>query len=284
MRASATSMLDALVIFVVAVSLAGCAARHLVPTLAPRVVKVQRQWPNEKFLAGEVHDVVLVGNNWDGTATILIPHTLSDHSLDLVPDLEERMAAINKDRDRAAIVRLNRRVAGEGHDQLVDDLFTSPDGRMLYVSRPSLGDVAAFDLETRERKWRTDVEGFRADHAALSRDGKTLLVSATRARKVHAIDTGTGAIIGGFASGTSRMRMPFRVMRAGFIMTAWRRLPADPIEAVPRSEGRPVGLEVVVKPKASTANACPARTVIALHPRVSAHPPRRPRRSVSIWV
>ena len=35
-----------------------------------------------------------------------------------------------------------RQLVGEGHDQYVDDGFTSPDGRFLYVSRPSLADVA----------------------------------------------------------------------------------------------------------------------------------------------
>ena len=71
----------------------------------------------------------------------------------------------------------------------------------MFVSRPSLGDVVAIDLQTRQIRWQTDIEGFRADHAALSNDGKTLLVSATRARKVHAIDTETGTIKGGFPSG-----------------------------------------------------------------------------------
>ena len=45
------------------------------------------------------------------------------------------------------------------------------------------------------------VEGTRADHAALSPDGKTLLVSASTARKVHAIDTSNRRITGGFESG-----------------------------------------------------------------------------------
>ncbi|HEX9719096.1 MAG TPA: YncE family protein, partial [Ramlibacter sp.] len=49
--------------------------------------------------------------------------------------------------------------------------------------------------------WRTPVEGARSDHAAISPDGKTLLVSASTARKVHAIDTATGRIVGGFESG-----------------------------------------------------------------------------------
>jgi glucose dehydrogenase len=34
-------------------------------------------------------------------------------------------------------------------DQLVDDLFLSKDGKRLFASRPSLGDVVAIDLQTR---------------------------------------------------------------------------------------------------------------------------------------
>jgi DNA-binding beta-propeller fold protein YncE len=49
--------------------------------------------------------------------------------------------------------------------------------------------------------WRTQVKGVRADHAAMSKDGKTLLVSASTAKRVHVIDTQTGAIVNHFASG-----------------------------------------------------------------------------------
>jgi DNA-binding beta-propeller fold protein YncE len=181
---------------------ASCASSRLVPTLQPRTVDSTITLPKERERLGPDHDVVLVGDNWDGTATVFDPHTFTRiATIDVVPDLQERFDAINKDRKRARIVRLNRRFAGENHDQLVDDLFTSQDGRILYASRPSLGDVIAIDLEKRTRLWRRDVEGFRADHAALSPDGKTLLVSATRARKVHAIDTESGCIVGGFESG-----------------------------------------------------------------------------------
>lgn len=96
----------------------------------------------------------MVGNNWDGTATIFDPHTRTRiTTIDIVPDLEQRLALINQDRERAKIVSLNRRIAGEGHDRLVDDLFTSPDGRFLFASRPSLGDVVAIELATHNVKW-----------------------------------------------------------------------------------------------------------------------------------
>ena len=94
-----------------------------------------------------------------------------------------------------------RMLIGEGHDQLVDDMFTSPDGRILYVSRPSLADVVAFDLRTTRIEWRMAVDGYRADHMAISPDGRRLLVSASTARKVHVIDTAAGRIVGEFESG-----------------------------------------------------------------------------------
>jgi DNA-binding beta-propeller fold protein YncE len=150
-----------------------------------------------------LRDVVIVGSNWDGTAQIFDPHTFKVlKRIDLVPDRQQRMDEIaNAGLVRRISFHLIRSIIGEGHDQLVDDLFPSRDGRFIYASRPSLADVVALDLQTGAIVWRTPVEGVRADHAALSPDGKVFLVSASTARKVHAIDTATGKIIGGFESG-----------------------------------------------------------------------------------
>lgn len=150
-----------------------------------------------------LRDVVVVGNNWDGTADVFDPATFKVlKRLDIVPDRQERMKEI----EAAGLVRrayfhLIRWRVGEGHDQMVDDLFPSTDGRFLYVSRPSFADVVAIEVATGKIAWRTPVEGNRADHAAISPDGKTMLVSASTARKVHAIDTLTGRITGSFDSG-----------------------------------------------------------------------------------
>jgi DNA-binding beta-propeller fold protein YncE len=45
------------------------------------------------------------------------------------------------------------------------------------------------------------IEGYRADHMAISPDGSRLLVSASTARKVHVIDTRAGRIVANFESG-----------------------------------------------------------------------------------
>jgi DNA-binding beta-propeller fold protein YncE len=83
----------------------------------------------------------------------------------------------------------------------VQGLALSPDGRTLYVSRGYLGDVAAFDVASRQLLWRLEVSGVRADHVALSPDGQRLFVSALTANEVQVIDTATHSIIGSFPTG-----------------------------------------------------------------------------------
>ena len=158
--------------------------------------------PDSTAPGGGLRDVVLVGNNWAGTVAAFDPITHQILAVvDVVPDWKTRIEEIKSSVTRKAAFDLIREVAGEGHNQLVDDVFTSVDGRYLFASRPSFADVVAIDLDKREIAWRTPVEGSRADHAALSPDGRTLLVSASTARKVHAIETATGRIVGSFESG-----------------------------------------------------------------------------------
>ena len=177
--------------------------RHRLQVLAYAAVlaAVPGVWAQER--AGALRDVVVVGSNWDGTAEIFDPHTFKVlKRINVAPDKAERMKEIeDAGFKRRAAFHLIRNVIGEGHDQLVDDLFPSKDGRFLYASRPSFADVVAIDVQTGAIAWRTRVEGMRADHAALSPDGRIFLVSASTARKVHAIDTATGKIVGGFDSG-----------------------------------------------------------------------------------
>ncbi|MFL5839828.1 MAG: YncE family protein, partial [Thermoleophilaceae bacterium] len=148
--------------------------------------------------------ILTVGNNWDGTADLIDPLTFKRLArINIVPDLPERMTEIASSPVSLGYFLAIRQLIGEGHDQFVDDAFTSHDGRFLYVSRPSLADVVAISFETKKIVWRTKVEGNRADHMAISPDGRVLLVSASTARKVHAIDTATGKITGSFESGDS---------------------------------------------------------------------------------
>ncbi|MEH6346005.1 MAG: PQQ-binding-like beta-propeller repeat protein [Bermanella sp.] len=149
-----------------------------------------------------LRDVIVVGNNWDGTVDIYDPHTHERiKKLNAVPDKEARLEELTSSIKRRITSAFIKEVIGEGHHQMVDDMFPSNDGRHLFISRPSFADVVALDVNTGEIVWRTQVEGSRSDHSAISPDGKVFLVSASTAGKVQAIDTATGKIIGEFESG-----------------------------------------------------------------------------------
>ena len=146
--------------------------------------------------------VLTVANNWEGTADLVDPQRFKKlKRINIIPDIEQRMAEIQSDPVALFYFQGIRQLVGEGHDQWVDDAFTSPNGRVVYVSRPSLADVVAISLRDGRIVWRVKIEGYRADHMAISPNGRRLLVSASTARKVHVIDTRAGRIVGEFASG-----------------------------------------------------------------------------------
>jgi YVTN family beta-propeller protein len=146
--------------------------------------------------------VLVVANNWDGTADVIDPKRYTRlKRLNIIPDIEQRMAEIQADPVAHGYFLGIRQLVGEGHDQFVDDAFTSKDGRLVFVSRPSLADVVAISLRDGRIVWRVKIEGYRADHMAISPHGRHLLVSASTARKVHVIDTRLGRIVAEFASG-----------------------------------------------------------------------------------
>jgi hypothetical protein len=158
----------------------------------------------------EVVPVLFVGNNWDGTADVIkqggtpsAPTFERVARLNIIPDIEERMLEIATDPVRLAYFLAIREFIGEGHDQFVDDMYTSNDGRLLVVSRPSLADVVALDLQTGEIVWRFRVDGQRSDHMAISPDGNHVAVSASTGNVVHILDTYTGQEVGRFPSGDS---------------------------------------------------------------------------------
>src|SRR5215218_7078181 len=148
--------------------------------------------------------VLFVANNWDGTADIVDPQTFAKLGrLNVIPDLEQRLAEKALDPRKLGYFLAVRALIGEGHDQYADDMFSSHDGRFVYVSRPSMADVVAIEVASGTIAWRFPMEGYRADHMAISPDGTRLLVSDSTARKVHALDTATGAKVGEVESGDS---------------------------------------------------------------------------------
>jgi YVTN family beta-propeller protein len=148
--------------------------------------------------------VLFVANNWDGTADIVDPQTFAKLGrLNVIPDLQERLAEKALDPRKLGYFVAVRALVGEGNDQYADDMFSSHDGRFVYISRPSLADVVGIEIATGKIVWRFPMEGYRSDHMAISPDGTRLLVSDSTARKVHVLDTATGAKVAEFPSGDS---------------------------------------------------------------------------------
>ncbi|MEU1011643.1 MULTISPECIES: YncE family protein [unclassified Streptomyces] len=150
-----------------------------------------------------LREVLFVGNNWDGTADVI--RSSGDFAkvgrINVVPDKDARMAEINADPIKWIYFQAIRNSVGEGHDQFADDMYSTPDGRSVVVSRPSFADVVSIDLADGKVNWRFPVAGYRADHMAVSPDGTRVAVSASTANTVHVLDIVTGKQLGSFATG-----------------------------------------------------------------------------------
>jgi len=150
-----------------------------------------------------LRQVLFVGNNWEGTADVIAPS--GDYAkiarVNMVPDKDERLTEIYLNPIKLAFFLGIRNGVGEGHDQLVDDLYTTPDGRAVVASRPSFADVVSIDLATGGVNWRFPVSGFRSDHMAVSPDGRSIAVSASTSNTVHVLDIETGRQLGSFKTG-----------------------------------------------------------------------------------
>jgi hypothetical protein len=167
--------------------------------IAPSTGATDEQQP-----VGDVRHVVFVGNNWDGTATVLAPGRLQQLGrVNIIPDREERMQEIALNPERLAYFLAIREAIGEGNNQYVDDMYSSNNGRLLIVSRPSFADVVAIRLSTGEIKWRFPVAGQRSDHMAVSPDGRRVVVSASTGNVVHVLRVRDGKELGSFPSGGS---------------------------------------------------------------------------------
>jgi len=153
--------------------------------------------------APSLQKVMFVGNNWDGTVDVI--HSSGTFAkigrIDVVPDRTQRLTEIYLNPIKLAFYLGVQQGPGEGHDQLVDDMYTTPAGDALVVSRPSFADVVSIDLGTGAVRWRFAVSGYRADHMAVSPDGKSVAVSASTSNTVHVLDIVTGRQLGSFTAG-----------------------------------------------------------------------------------
>ncbi|WP_210635198.1 YncE family protein [Streptomyces sp. GESEQ-13] len=151
----------------------------------------------------DLREVLFVGNNWDGTADVI--ESGGDFGrvgrINVIPDKDRRMAEINANPIRWIYFMGIRNTVGEGHDQFVDDMYSTPDGTAVVVSRPSFADVVSLDLATGRVNWRFPVSGYRSDHMAVSPDGRRVAVSASTSNTVHVLDIETGEEVGRFKTG-----------------------------------------------------------------------------------
>ncbi|PPA58649.1 YncE family protein [Micromonospora chalcea] len=159
--------------------------------------------PAPAAAAVPLQEVMFVGNNWDGTADVI--RARGDYAklgrINVIPDRAARLREIYLNPIRLAYFLGIRQGPGEGHDQFVDDMYTTPDGSAVVVSRPSFADVVSIDLATGALRWRFPVSGYRSDHMAVSPDGTRVAVSASTSNTVHVLDIRTGTQLGSFGAG-----------------------------------------------------------------------------------
>ncbi len=164
-----------------------------------------------------MRNALLVGNSVNGTVTVLDDDGSRFRNLgtiNVIPDLGRRMFDMNLLFWRRLIYNRVKRaelvthLEPDGGNRFIDDLFLSPDGTKLYVSRGNLGDVVAFDLadpktSAKQPKmlWRHRVFAH-ADHATLSRDGGQIVVSVSASRRAEVLDAATGKRRHAFSTGS----------------------------------------------------------------------------------
>lgn len=159
--------------------------------------------PSQGREVAAVQEVMFVGNNWDGTADVIKSSgTFAKLGrINVIPDKQKRLAEIYTNPVKLVYFLGIRNGPGEGHDQFVDDMYSTPDGTAMVVSRPSFADVVSIDLATGNIKWRFPVSGYRSDHMAVSPDGRRVAVSASTSSTVHVLDITTGKEAGSFKTG-----------------------------------------------------------------------------------
>ncbi|GGQ78199.1 YncE family protein [Streptomyces asoensis] len=183
--------------------LCSVAAALVLTVTAPATAATAAGAATDASGAAALREVLFVGNNWEGTADVI--KSSGDFAkvgrINVIPDKAARMAEINADPIKWIYFMAIRNGVGEGHDQFVDDMYTTPDGASVVVSRPSFADVVSIDLATGNINWRFPVSGYRSDHMAVSPDGKRVAVSASISNTVHVLDILTGKQLGSFKTG-----------------------------------------------------------------------------------
>ncbi|WP_323752729.1 hypothetical protein [Marinobacter sp.] len=153
---------------------------------------------------GGATPVVFVGSNWDGVIDVIDGESyVKLGRINGILDKEERMEEIRANPIKLVAFHGIALLIGEGHNQYVDDMYSTRNGELLIVSRPSFADVVAIDIASNNIVWRFEVEGLRSDHMALSPDGSEVAVSASTGKVVHILDVWTGEEKASFPTGNS---------------------------------------------------------------------------------
>jgi len=125
-------------------------------------------------------ELLYVGNNRAGTISVIsVPAYEVLGEFDAVPDYDNPV---------------------RGSTSLADDLVATPEGRLLYVSRPQSRDIAVFDTATEKLLWTIPVNG-KPDHFTMSPDGRHLFLSINSERFASVIDTETRRVTATFPTG-----------------------------------------------------------------------------------
>lgn len=148
--------------------------------------------PEVATAAPGLRDVMFVGNNWQGTASIVDANTreMLKSGINLIPDKTQELNDIRLNPIKLVFYLVVQAGPGEGHDQYVDDMFTTNDGKYLAVSRPSFADVVWIDIakavagDPDSIVHEEQMDGYRTDHMGLSPDGRRLVVSDSMSRQV----------------------------------------------------------------------------------------------------
>lgn len=149
--------------------------------------------------AASARDVVFVANAEGGTVSIVDarnPALIGE--IDVLPDGPD--ATLGEDDPLHSLIG-QMLVEAAGGTNYAQDQDVSPDGHTLYVSRGHRGDIAAFEIASGRMLWKLPIPGLRADHMALSDDGRTLYVSALTDNRVVVVDTERAAATGSFPTG-----------------------------------------------------------------------------------
>jgi len=174
----------------------------------PQNSTVQTEPESEPSVTVPVEDgakpVVFVGSNWDGVIDVIDGESyVKIGRINGIPDKDERMREIWLNPIKLAAFHGIALLIGEGHNQYVDDMYSTRNGELLIVSRPSFADVVAIDIASNDIVWRFEVDGIRSDHMALSPDGTEVAVSASTGKVVHILDVWTGEEKARFPTGNS---------------------------------------------------------------------------------